>query len=374
MLRRILILFSDTGGGHRSSAEAIREALQARYAGRAATEMVDLFRDYTPFPFRQFPAWYPWMVRRERMWGHTFRLSDGPRRSRAIGTAFWPAVRREIRKLIREHPADVIVSVHPLFQVPLLRALPKRHSPYVTVVTDLVSGHAMWYHPRVDRCLVPTEPSRARALACGLPPEKVRVVGLPIAAKFNEPVGDKAALRDKLGWDAARPAVLLAGGGDGMGPMLQVARAVAEVGLPLQMAVVAGRNQRLRRRLEGEAWPVPAHIYGFVANMPELMGAADVIVTKAGPSSIVEAFNAGLPIILSGALPGQEDGNVGFVVGEGAGQWAPGPERVARAVRAWLSDSSGEALRRAAASARRLAYPNAAADIAEEVGRLAGLE
>ncbi len=54
--------------------------------------------------------------------------------------------------------------------------------------------------------------------------------------------------------------------------------------------------------------------------------------------------------------------------------WAPGPAKVASAVRAWLGDSSGEALRRAAACARRLAYPNAAADIATEIGCLAGLE
>jgi 1,2-diacylglycerol 3-beta-galactosyltransferase len=372
--KRILILYSDTGGGHRSSGEAIREGLEAKYDSRAAVELVDLFLDYTPFPFRRLPAWYPWMVRRERMWGQGFRLSNGPRRSRAISTAVWPAVRRAVRRLVREHPADVIVSVHPLFQVALLRALGKNRPPYVTVVTDLVSTHAMWYHPRVDRCLVPTDPARARALSCGLSPEQVRVVGLPIAAKFNEPLGSKADLRLKLGWDANLPAVLLAGGGDGLGPLFQVASAITGLGLPLQLAVVAGRNQGLRRRMAQVRWEAPVHIYGFVKNMPELMGAADLMVTKAGPSSIVEAFNSGLPIILSGALPGQEDGNVGYVVGEGAGLWAPGPARVAGAVRAWLGESSGEALRRAAGCARRLAYPNAAADIAAEIGALAGLE
>ena len=372
-IKHVLILFSDTGGGHRSSGEAIREALLAQYPGRCRVDLVDLFLEYTPFPFRRFPAWYPWMVRRERVWKQGFRLSDGPHRSRALSIAFWPAVRRAVRKMVRDYPADVIVSVHPLFQVALLRALGKRRPPYITVVTDLVSTHAMWYHPKVDRCLVPTEPARDRALACGMPAAKLHVVGLPIAAKFSQPVGDRSTLRRSLGWRDDLPVVLMAGGGEGMGPLLSIARAIASLDLKLQLAVVAGRNQQLERQLRAVPWEAPTHVYGFVANMPELMGAADLMVTKAGPSTIVEAFNAGLPPILSSALPGQEQGNVAYVVKEGAGVWAPGPEKVAQAVRAWLSDDGRPALNRARANARRLAYPRAACDIADEIGRLAGI-
>jgi 1,2-diacylglycerol 3-beta-galactosyltransferase len=102
------------------------------------------------------------------------------------------------------------------------------------------------------------------------------------------------------------------------------------------------------------------------------MAAADMIVTKAGPSSITEALSAGLPIILSGALPGQEEGNVDYIVREGAGVWAPKPAQVAAAVRAWL-DRPGEALNTAAGNARRLAQPSAATHIAREIAGWAGL-
>jgi 1,2-diacylglycerol 3-beta-galactosyltransferase len=314
------------------------------------------------------------MVRRERVWKQGFALSDGPRRSRVLSTAVWPAVRRAMKRLIREHPADVIVSVHPLFQTPLLRALGPRRPPYITVVTDLVSAHAMWFHPGVDGCLVPTEPARARALACGMPPAKVSVLGLPVAARFSQPAGDRLELRRKLGWRPDLPVVLLAGGGDGMGPLFPTARAIAGLGLPLQLAIVTGRNQQLRRQLGAVPWEVPAYVYGFVGNMPELMGAADLMVSKAGPSTITEAFNAGLPLVLSSALPGQEQGNVGYVVGEGAGLWAPGPEKVANAVKTWLAGEGREGLEHAAANARRLAFPHAAADIGREIGCLVGLE
>jgi 1,2-diacylglycerol 3-beta-galactosyltransferase len=158
------------------------------------------------------------------------------------------------------------------------------------------------------------------------------------------------------------------GGGEGMGPLYDIARGIAQTGLPIQMAVVAGRNENLRVRLNDVRWEIPAHIYGFVTNMPDLMRAADLIVTKAGPSSIVEAINAGLPIILSSALPGQEDGNVRWVVENGAGLWAPGPQRVVAAV-CQLLKGGPEKLAEAASNVRRLARPHAALDIAEEIGK-----
>jgi 1,2-diacylglycerol 3-beta-galactosyltransferase len=132
------------------------------------------------------------------------------------------------------------------------------------------------------------------------------------------------------------------------------------------MIIVSGRNEVLKKDLERVQWEIPTTIYGFVTNMPDLMRAADLIVTKAGPSSVVEAVNAGLPVILSSALPGQEEGNVRFVVDNNAGLWAPGPQKVVAAVHEMLADDS-QKLHEAAANARLLARPSAALDIADEI-------
>lgn len=372
--KRILLLFSDTGGGHRSAAEAIREALHAKCHGEVVTEMVDLFKDYTPYPFNRMPAWYPIMIRRgSRAWGAGFAISNGARRSRLMSTMAYPWVRPACRRLAREHPADLVINVHPLFIGPVLRALGKDRPPFINVVTDLVSAHAWWYHPRVDFCFVPTEPARQLGLRYGLPEEKIRVAGLPVAARFCTPPGDKRALRTKLGWGVDGPIVLVVGGGEGMGPLYEITSRIHATGARCQVVVVAGRNEKLRQRLLATPWRSPVHVYGFTREMPDFMRAADILVTKAGPGTISEALNAGLPMILSGRIPGQEDGNVRYVVAEGAGVWAPGPERVAEAVDHWLSNPGWMA--RAAAHARRLARPNAAREIAESAwGWLAGEE
>ena len=359
---RILVLFSDTGGGHRSASEAVVEALQERHAGEFGLEMVDAFVAYAPYPLNMMPTWYPQMMRWPRAWEMAFRATDTRGGSRAFSATLWPWVQNAARQLVREHPADMILNFHPVFNAPVIRALGKSRPPFVTVVTDLVSTHALWFHRQVDLCLVPTEPARHRGLVYGLPPERIQVVGLPVKKRFCVPPGDKAGLRRRLGWPVDLPVVLVVGGGEGMGPLYKTAREVERVNKNCALAIIAGRNEKLRLRLEKYRWTGPVFVYGFVTEMPDLMRAADLLVTKAGPGTISEALNASLPMVLYSRLPGQEDGNVRYVVEEGAGLWAPGPKRTARAVSEMLADP--QRLEQAARSCRRLARPQAAEQVA----------
>lgn len=371
MARKIVILFSDTGGGHRSAAEAIAEALTAQHGPEARIELVDGLKHYAPYPFNRFAAWYAPLSRRRRVWQAMWRVTNGERRSRRIATLAWPYLRQAMRRMVAENPADIYVSVHWAFLSPLLRALGQPHPPVVNVVTDLISIHGFWCNRRVDLCIVPTEPAKAAVLDCGLPAEKVAVVGLPVAARFCLPPGDKAQARATVGWGQDLPAVLLVGGGEGMGPLFEIAQAISASGLRCQLAVIAGRNQALEQELRGAAWNIPTHIYGFVRNMPDLMRAADILITKAGPGTISEAFNVGLPIVLYDYLPGQETGNLHYVVDNGAGVWAPNPRTVVSAIGDWIGAGARPgALAEATTNARRLARPDAARQIADLIWKL----
>lgn len=370
-VRRVLFLFSDTGGGHRSAAEALIEALHRRYGEAVECQMVDFFTDYAPPPLRYAPAMYPQMVRVPSMWEVSYRLSDGARRTRLLGRGLWPYVRHATRRLFADHPADLIVSVHPLINDPALRAQGAQRPPFDVVVTDLVSTHAFWYHRQADLTIVPTTQARQRARRYGVPPERIRVVGLPVASRFCQPVGDRRVMRARLGWPVDLPTVLLAGGGEGMGPLETITQAIARARLPVSLVVVAGRNESLRTRLSRRRWPIPVRVYGYVRQMPDFMRAADVLVTKAGPGTICEALNAHLPMLLYSRLPGQEEGNVDYVVRNGVGAWAPHPDRVVAVLRAWLSDPAH--LRRIQAACQRLARPDAAGRIAALFGAQLGL-
>jgi 1,2-diacylglycerol 3-beta-galactosyltransferase len=210
-------------------------------------------------------------------------------------------------------------------------------------------------------------------LACGFKGEQVRVTGLPVNPNFVEGLLDTEKARRKLGWALDRPAVLIVGGGEGMGDLYQMARAIDANCLGVQLAVVAGRNRRLQQRLAASTWRLPTYIYGLAHHtreMPRLMSAADLLITKAGPGSLHEAFLAGLPLILSGAVPGQEEGNVRLVVESGAGVWAPRPAQAAALVARFTGAETG-LLAHMAARSRGLARPGAANAVAEEIWQLA---
>src|SRR5450432_280184 len=372
--RRVLILMSDTGGGHRAAAEAIREALVRRHGDAVTVEMVDVFKSYSPIPFKYFPELYPWAIKNGKLvWRVSYAMSNRKARVRLINSSIGRAIHRGLRRmLLREHQADVIVCVHPLFPsaaMSVLRTQPTR-PPFLTVVTDLVSTHAFWYDRSVERILVPTQPAYDYGIRLGLPPEKMRVTGLPVNPRFADELVTKAEARQRLGWDPNLPTILLIGGGQGMGPLFRIARRLNRLGAHCQLVIVAGRNESLRERLEAQAWNQTTHIFGFVTNMPELMAASDLLITKAGPATISEACIAGLPMILSDAIPGQEDGNVTYITSHEAGLYAPGAAKVAKAVNEWLSQGP-DFLRERAQKAHELARPDAVWEIADEIWQYA---
>jgi 1,2-diacylglycerol 3-beta-galactosyltransferase len=368
--KRIVFLMSDTGGGHRAAADAIRTALNLRYPGEYTFELVDVFRRYTPFPFSYLPEIYPrWINYASWSWKLVYRLADAPRRDRMFMALLESLWHDGIRRMVSEHPGDVFVSVHALFSRPIMHMFHQtglHRPPFVTVITDLVTTHAFWYEKDVDRCLVPTQAAYKRGLKFGLSPDQLRLTGLPIHPCFVESLPDKEEARKKLNQRPSLPVVLLVAGGDGMGPVYRIACELNRRKLEMQLVVVAGRNHVLRQRLEAVRWNQPTLIYPFVNNMPELMAAADILVTKAGPATICEACIAGLPIVLSGAVPGQEDGNITYVVDNGAGTYAPGAHAVGDTVSEWLVEGP-DRLARLSENALRLGLPRAVWEIAEEI-------
>lgn len=361
---RVLLLFSDTAGGHRSVAEALTEAL-ARQAPAAQVIRTDLLHDHTLFPINRAGYSYPFLVQRARpLWRVVWWLGEDARRLACLMWLCMPLV-YPMGPYLRQQAPDLVISVHPLLNHIPLRLLREggNRAPFVTVVTDWVTVPLAWFCPQVDLCIVPSEAAALRAQAAGLPPERVRVIGMPVDARFR-PLenAEKRWLRRQLGLDAEQPTVLLVGGGAGVGPLEEIARAVTAalaVERRGQLVIVCGRNERLRRRFAERRWESPTVICGFVSNMADWMRAADLILTKAGPSTIAEALAVGLPLVLFGFIPGQEEGNVPLVVKQGAGVYVEDPAEIARRVAEWLRPGH-PALAAMAARARSLGRPEAA--------------
>lgn len=365
--RRFLLLHSRTGGGHLRAARTVADTLTARYGDQAEVTLVDVLADYAPWPLSKAPEWYPQALwGGGRMYGWGFSMLNSPRRVRTICHLLWLLTYPRALRLLRDHYPDLIVSFHPVPVYTLSRALEWAglSTPFIAVGTDLVVMHAAWVAPRVQRYLVATEGARRQLLQHGVEPERIEVTGLPVGPQFRQVAAEEpTALRRRLGLEPERPTILLMGGGVGFEPLAAVARAVAAATPTAQLVIIAGHNQRLRARLSAIPWPAPVRMEGFVENIHEWMRAADVLVTKAGPTTIAEALTVGTPMVLWGAIPVQETPNVHLVVQAGAGIWAPGPDRAAAAVIHLITHPAARQI--AAEEARRLASPEAARRVAD---------
>ena len=70
------------------------------------------------------------------------------------------------------------------------------------------------------------------------------------------------------------------------------------------------------------------NIYGFIDFMFELMNVADVIVSKGGPATVMEALMLEKPLIVSQYVYGQERGNLDFVKQNRVGFFASTPAEI----------------------------------------------
>jgi 1,2-diacylglycerol 3-beta-galactosyltransferase len=364
---KVLILFSDTGGGHRAAARALTDALKLLDPTCIVT-VADPLIGQGPAVVRRLASLYSPVIQRSRAaWGAVYHTSNTRPAFAAIRAVFGPGVRKAVSDLLTTHDPDVVLSVHPLLNHISHQAIRKSGRPraLMTVITDLVDFHRGWTFSQADLVIAPTDLARKVALRRRVPADRIKLLGLPVDLRFRPPApGEKQALRRRFGLDERRFTVLVMGGAAGVGHLTQQVRALAWEPYQWQLVVVAGRNEKLRRRLEELRFATPTLVLGFVDYMPELMRACDMVVTKAGPGAIAEALATGLPVIITGFLPGQETPNVDYVVDSGFGAYAPKDSDLLDEVR--VLAEGGPTWHEMSRKAEELSHPYASSDIARE--------
>ncbi|MDQ6846166.1 MAG: hypothetical protein M3019_01060 [Candidatus Dormibacteraeota bacterium] len=375
----LLFLIADTGGGHRAGATAVARRLEIDRPGEFDVHIVDPVGTASPTVLSRTADLYGPIIQRARwLWAALYHATNS---AAAVGLMQHSALRPlrgAVEELIASLGPAAVVSFHPLLNHLAADAV---HSgsrptvPVITVITDLVDVHAGWASRDVDAVVIPSPGGLDRCRRAGIPAERCHQLGLPVDSAFARPIPDDAerrALRARLGLAEERFTVLVCSGADGSGGLDRRARAIAAAGLDVGLAVICGRNKRARKRLEGlrdsSGQPVP--VLGFVGNMADWMRAADVVVTKAGPGTIVEALCSGLPLLLTWYIPGQESGNLEWLVDIGAGRYVPKPRELVDTI-AELSapGSPGLATMRAAVAAA--ARPEATERIAALIADMA---
>ncbi|MGQ9490872.1 MAG: MGDG synthase family glycosyltransferase [Anaerolineae bacterium] len=365
---RILILTADAGFGHRAAANAIAQALAERYGNACQVTVLNPLQDpRAPGLLRRAQGDYDrWVKQVPELYKFGYEASDGTLPVSLAEQALIALLYFTMRDVVGRYRPHVIVTTYPLYQAPLAAyfALSGKYVPLLTVVTDLVTVHSLWFNEDVDKCLVPTTAVLKKALESGLPPDRLEVTGLPVNPALARPV-DKAALRAQLGFQEGRYVVLLVGS-KRVKNLEPIACVLDHCGLPLELVLVAGGDEALYQRWSGSQWHQPAHVHHYVTDMPSLMLAGDLIVCKAGGLIVSESLAAGLPLLIAEAIPGQETGNAVYVVEGGAGVLVKDAVEALVHLFHWLDRNAAE-LKERAAHAQRLGRPEAAYRVADLV-------
>jgi processive 1,2-diacylglycerol beta-glucosyltransferase len=267
---------------------------------------------------------------------------------------------------------DVVVNTHflPAEIIASLRRDGKLSVPQVTVTTDFET-HRLWVNEPTDRYTTATEEGAAYLAHWGVPPEKVRVTGIPIHPVFAEPKDRGECLR-RHGLAGDRPVVLQLAGGFGVGPIEQLFRGILSIDAPLEVVVVAGKNAKAKQQLEAVQVPRRhrAKVIGFTTEIDELMAVADVVVSKPGGLTTSEVLARGAAMLVVNPIPGQESRNSDFLLENGAAIKANNVATLPLKLSRLLGDRSR--LESIKSNARRLGKPRAAFDAAAVALELVG--
>jgi len=373
---KILIASASVGAGHNQAAKAIAETLRLSMP-QARVEVVDTLT-FAPWCFRAYYAGgYAMLVTRlPRLYGWGFRFNDRPQglrrglRERVRLFNERQFLRRFARHVRRTAP-DLIINTH-FLAAPVIARMIRRGQyagPQVTVVTDVLV-HRFWLSENVEHWFVPAESTAARLRAWGIEPDHITVSGIPIHPKWAEPLDRRKILAD---WNlpADRPVVLLAGGVEfTCGPIVRIARDIAQRSGDAFVAVLAGRNKDLLARL-AQAPEAGRDIVGipFTDRVHELVAACTLMATKAGGLSTAECLAKATPMVLLKPVPGQEEGNAEHFAQNGAAVIVRDDNEVADVVVRLLADR--DRLARMSDAASKLYRPGART-IVDTVRRILG--
>jgi UDP-N-acetylglucosamine--N-acetylmuramyl-(pentapeptide) pyrophosphoryl-undecaprenol N-acetylglucosamine transferase len=279
------------------------------------------------------------------------------------------AGRRQARTLMQARGARAVVGFGGYPALPALLAGRAQGLPTILHEQNAVLG-------RVNRLMAP----RVTVLALSF----AETARIPVAARTlvtGNPV--RASVRDARArpFDAPAPdapfRLLVVGGSQGARILSQVVPAALATLAPAERARLSVVHQARPEDLSAadaayRAAGIAAECLPYMADLPERMAAAHLLIARSGASTMAELTAMGRPAILvpfAAATDDHQTANAKGFVEAGAGILLAEPEftpgRVAASVRGFLA--SPEALHAAAAAAHGLGVPDAAERLADLV-------
>lgn len=367
--KKILILYSTAGLGHKKAALGINEAIKDKEG--VEVKMIDALEHANKvFRFLYTTAYVFVISKMKWLWGLSFVLTNNrifDLLTRGARYFFESLSLKSLIPEIRDFNPDAVISTHFVLTsiAEKIRSENDARPKLYCLLTDY-GPHSFWLSQKIDRYFTGAEEVKIEMLKRGIKASRITVTGIATEKEFAEEK-DIEALRKEFGLEENKKTLLIMSGGFGVGPMKEVLAPLSKCNDDLQAIVVCGHNKELYEEINAfkEKVPFPVKVLGFTDRVSDLMATADLMVTKAGGISVTEALNARLIMILFDSIPGQESWNEELLLERGVAFKARSFKEISELVdRVFLSKDVHESLTEAIEEVRK---PEAAEEIAKIV-------
>ncbi len=362
--KRVLLFYITNRSGHHKAATAIERSLNVLDKETQVTT-IDLVRYVHPYSSWMINKLYAFIIKKiPRVWGNIYDKKKVFKILNPLQKYVHYCDLSKINNIIKKLDPDVVACTQ-AFPCGLMASYKKRYKArykLIGVVTDFWANR-FWFDSCVDYYVVSSDWCQAGLLKSGISNDRLKKFGIPIEPEFSINYS-KEEVAEQFGLAKNKPAILLMGGGSGIGPLSRVAKLLDRSSLDFQMVIVCGKNKKLYKWFSRQEFNKKVKVFPYIHQVHKLMEFSEIIVTKPGGITISEAMCKQLALLIMTPIPGQEGNNLKFLLENGLGLKANTPEKVVEHAENLLSDA--ELLKEF--QRRSVRFSNALSGL--EVGRL----
>jgi UDP-N-acetylglucosamine:LPS N-acetylglucosamine transferase len=339
---KVIIFYTKIGGGHLSTAKTILKSLRnnPKFVD-SAVKLVNITDVHNQNKSNFWENIYKILLARlPAVWSFLILIWKVPAFAWIFRRTFEVLYTNNLKAILNEFEPDVVVSTY-YFASEICQKL--GHKRTFTVVPDIFSCHPIWFDSKSNnQYLVFSE--QAKQIAINHKVKNVQNMDLVFDPKFETKMTQEETTKFKQnnGFDPNKKLILALGGGSGFPKAKQFLEEYLNSSLKAELVIVCGRDKNLKKQLEKLYFKhhnshKNVKILEFTDQVYEYMNSCDLIVTKSGPATILEAVTLAKPLFLIHYIWEQELGNMQWVVDNNLGIYEPNPKQLISKIEQYLA-------------------------------------
>jgi processive 1,2-diacylglycerol beta-glucosyltransferase len=343
--KKVLILYSEFGNAHKKIAEYIKEEMIKRDQTAdmaAATEIArEKFQKKFIKNYNVICSKFPFFI------DIFYKLAKKPLIPEMPGfLATKLYSNKKIHKYIMKQKPGLIITTHP-YGAAIVCDMKKKKlidTKIVSIVTDYTTHEIFTYrHEYIDAYVINNPQIKREMIEKGVKKTKLHQLGIPISKKFKEKKFNRKQTLEELNLNPNKKTFLFfAGGGIGFKKAIPFLETLLKDNTEFQIIFVSGKNEEIEKAAEKliKKYNRKDAVLGFVNNVPELMNASDVIITKPGGLTTTECIEMEKPMIMLNGLKAWETENEKFITKHGCGMLANNRRKLKKIVEYYSNESN----------------------------------